>query len=112
MYIYLVQYYIAIFYPKVSTNMNVLRIINLSFLRNLLMLHVLTAVSVWLTVPQLLQHGEVCNAMQTKAKGSFSIQFKHYLLNILCIAQIVFPQVNSFQALINTMAVPITEISH
>ena len=45
--------------------------LNLSFLRNLLMLHVLTAVSVWLTVPQLLQHGEVCNAMQTKAKGSF-----------------------------------------
>ena len=100
---YLVQYYIAIFYPKVSTNMNVL-----SFLRNLLMLHVLTAVSVWLTVPQLLQHGEVCNAMQTKTKGSFSIQFKHYLLNILCIAQIVFPQVNSFQALINAMAVPVT----
>lgn len=86
--------------------------LNLSFLRNLLMLHVLTAVSVWLTVPQLLQHGEVCNAMQTKAKGSFSIQFKHYLLNILCIAQIVFPQVNSFQALIHAMAVLITEISH
>ena len=107
MYLYLVQYYIAIFYPKVSTNMNVL-----SFLRNLLMLHVLTAVSVWLTVPQLLQHGEVCNAMQTKAKGSFSIQFKHYLLNILCISQIVFPQVNSFQALIHAMAVPVTEISH
>ena len=34
------------------------------------------------------------------------------LLNILCIAQIVFPQVNSFQALIHAMAVLITEISH
>ena len=35
MYIYLVQYYIAIFYPKVSTNMNVLRIIKFIFPKKL-----------------------------------------------------------------------------